>query len=47
MLAWENQLSSDEKRFLARLGIGHGVNNKVIKKLAIVKKDFDEGKYKE
>lgn len=47
MLTWENQLTPDEKRFLARLGIGRGVNNKVIRKLAIVKKNFDEGKYKE
>ncbi len=47
MLCFESQLTPLEKRILARLGVGGGVNVQVIKKLALVKKDFDDKKWGE
>ena len=45
MLCFESQLTPFEKRVLARVGLGKGVNFQVIKKLALVKKDFDDKKW--
>ena len=45
MLCFENELTPLEKRILARVGLGRGVNTQVIKKLALVKEDFDNSKW--